>query len=176
MRNHFYRTEITVRGRTRANEANRDDKPGVEGIGMQNRSVRRGCCRVCLQTLANRSRERRIYGEIFSRIYLEDRPPTTMTAKRELCADTRSQFNLPTTRLCLAVIISGLSVNVFHAYLPPAPLHPCSPTAKRTADTRFTRDRLRWAHTYTYTHDDDVRDRPFEDEIDRCRWLVLCQK
>lgn len=111
--------------------------------------------------------------------------PTTMAAKREreLYAGTRSQFNLPTTRLCLAVIISGVSINVFRAYFP-SPLSlsltPPSP-AERTANTRsfaIDRDththRNSYTHTLTHTHDDDVRDRPFEDEIDR--WLVPCQK
>jgi len=97
--------------------------------------------RVCLQTLAGRGQ--RIHGEIVSRIY--SGPWTTMVAKREgrtACAGIRSQFNLPTTRVCLAVIISGVSVNVFRAYLPPSLL------AERTVNTRsFTIDRD--AHTRT---------------------------
>lgn len=81
--------------------------------------------------------------------YIWDR--STMVAKRErerertVCAGTRSQFNLPTTRVCLAVIISGVSVNVFRAYLPPS-----APKGRRIrAHSRSIATRT---HTHAYTH------------------------
>jgi len=55
------------------------------------RSTRCGCCRVCLQTLANRSRERRIYGEIFSWIYLEENRPRRrwLPTERTVCRHSK---------------------------------------------------------------------------------------
>lgn len=76
--------------------------------------------------------------------------PRERERERELCAGTRSQFNLPTTRLCLAVIISGVSVNVFRAYLPLVSLSlSLSPHPLPLADTRLVCDRSRHTHTHT---------------------------
>lgn len=164
---------------------------------MRNRSggvsTRRGCCRFCLQTLANRSRERRIYDEIFSWIYLEDRPPTTMAAKRENCVCRHSK---PIQFADDSALLSG---NYFRALgkrvsrlsplpTPPILLYPCPSAAKRirahsrsiATDTRMCVCVKMYVCICTYTsaraRHDDVRDRPFEDEIDRRCWLVLCQK
>jgi len=79
-----------------------------------------------------------------------------------VCAGTRSQLNLPTSRLCLAVIISGLSVNVFRA---------------RSLARSLARDRSRRARVRACTRQrqNDASDRPFEDEIDRRQAAAWCR-
>jgi hypothetical protein len=94
-----------------------------------------------------------------------------MLAKRELvCAGTRSQLNLPTSRLCLAVIISGLSVNVFRACLPPPRSAPSPHGIERTASARSLARSLA-----TRQRQNDASDRPFEDEIDRRQAAAWCR-
>lgn len=70
--------------------------------------------------------------------------------ERERETGARSQFNLPRrdSGFCLAVIISGVSVNVFRAYL--SSVSPFS-RAERTADTRSIGDaaHVRQIHAHT---------------------------